>query len=74
MAGTRTLKRSAVSFKLNFGKDAKDNDIIKSVALQDVVGSPDANDIISISKALAPCLEKEMVRIEHTRVDLITEV
>ncbi len=74
MAGTRTLKRSAVSFKLNGGKSASDRDIIHSVNLADVIGSPDANDIISISKALDPVLSEEMVRIEHTRVDLITEV
>lgn len=73
MAGVRTLKRSSLSFKLAGGKDAQDRDITHSVALADVVGSPDANDVISVSNLLAPCLDEEMIRIEHTRVDIIQE-
>lgn len=73
MAGKRELKRSAVAFKLNFGKNAKGNDIIKSVNLPGVVGSPEESEIISISKVLNPCFDKEVVSIEHTRVDIISE-
>lgn len=74
MAGIRELKRSTVAFKLNAGRsETTGKDVIKSVNLPGVVGSPDPNDIMSISEVLSPCFEYEVQRIEHTRVDIITE-
>ena len=74
MAAVRTLKRSAVNFSViaatnpDTGKET-----LRSVALPDVQADPDADAIIAVKTALAPCLAYPVKRIEHTKVEIISE-
>ena len=74
MAAVATLKRSAVNFVVIKGTDPDTGkETLANVALQDVQGSPDADAVIGIKTALAVCLAFPVKRVEHTRVDIISE-
>lgn len=74
MSATRTLKRSSVNFIVIKSTDPETGkQTTASVALQDVSATPDADALILIKAALAPCLDKTIKHIEHTKVEIIDE-
>ena len=74
MAAATSLKRSAVNFIVIKSTDQDTGkQSLASVALQDVIAAPDADALIAIKQALAPCLDKPIKHIEHTKVDIIEE-
>ena len=74
MSAAKTLKRSAVNFIVIKSTDQETGkQSLASVALQDVSATPDADALIAIKQALAPCLDKTIKHIEHTKVDIIEE-
>ena len=74
MAAIETLKRSAVNFVVVKSTDPDTGkQTTANVALQDVQGIPDADAVIAIKTALAPCLALPIARVEHTKVDIISE-
>lgn len=74
MAAIETLKRSAVNFVVVKSTDPDTGkQTTANVALQDVQGSPDIDAVVDIKTALAPCLSLPIARIEHTKVDIISE-
>lgn len=74
MAAIETLKRSAVNFVVVKSTDPDTGkQTTANVALQDVQGTPDIDAVVAIKTALAPCLALPIARIEHTKVDIISE-
>ncbi|MBQ4419204.1 MAG: hypothetical protein II870_06160 [Synergistaceae bacterium] len=74
MAAIETLKRSAVNFVVITATDQQTGkQTTRSVALQDVQGSPDIDGIIDIKTALANCLAYPIARAEHTKTVVISE-
>lgn len=72
MSATRTLKRSAVNFIVIKSTDPETGkQTTASVALQDVSATPDADALLLMQTALAPCLATPIKHIEHTKVEII---
>ena len=73
MAVIETTKRSAISVKLDAGTNPNTGAaIVRSCSLGSIVENADAQKVMNVVNLLGPVLEYTPIRVERTKVTLLT--